>query len=273
MLKHRVITALILGPLVIAVILFASAEVIELLLAAVLVLAANEWVRLAGLANWWMRLLFALFLVGIAFLGRTYAATINLYQWVYGLALAWWIFVTLWLFLVQYRELSFGANRLIKLLIGVPVLLPMCYAFSDLYRQYDLGAELVLFIVLLVWSADIGAYFAGRFYGKRKLAPIISPGKTIEGVGGGVLAAVALALLSAFYFEFSNMQLFYFVMISIAAALISVVGDLFESLLKRQAGIKDSGSIMPGHGGVLDRIDSLTAAAPIFVFGYSSLVI
>jgi phosphatidate cytidylyltransferase len=130
----------------------------------------------------------------------------------------------------------------------------------------DFGPGYVLFLLLLIWVADIGAYFAGRHWGQRKLAPVISPGKTWEGVWGATAAALAFALLGAAVLGIGT-RWPWFVAICMVTVGFSIIGDLFESMIKRQRGVKDSGSLLPGHGGVLDRIDSLTAAAPVFLLG------
>jgi phosphatidate cytidylyltransferase len=124
-----------------------------------------------------------------------------------------------------------------------------------------------MYLLTLVWLADIGAYFSGRKFGRRKLAPTISPGKTWEGVYGGVGANLVWMLLIYWLTDGFEIGLSQFLLIGVATVLISVVGDLFESILKREAGVKDSGKLLPGHGGILDRIDSMIAASPVFVSG------
>ena len=134
-----------------------------------------------------------------------------------------------------------------------------------LWMRLEQGAAMTIALLVVVWSADTFAYLAGRRFGKRKLAPSISPGKTIEGLAGGLAGAGLLAFLAAIYaLDLSTAQTLMWLMASLVAALFSVVGDLFESRLKRRAGVKDSGGLLPGHGGVLDRIDGLLAAAPVF---------
>ena len=124
-----------------------------------------------------------------------------------------------------------------------------------------------MYVFLLVWCADSGAYFVGRKLGKRKLAPNVSPNKSIEGLIGGLLTSSIVAFFVGYYFLPSGIALLAFLILAGVTTLSSVLGDLFESMLKRRAGMKDSGSILPGHGGVLDRIDSLLSATPIFAFG------
>ena len=149
--------------------------------------------------------------------------------------------------------------------IGLDLLWICLHDLVYLHEVY--GAGMLLYLLSLVWIADTGAYFSGRKFGKHKLAPTISPGKTWEGLVGGLLAnlvwIISIYQLSSGW----GLGLPQFLLISLATTLISVVGDLFESILKREAGVKDSGKLLPGHGGVLDRVDSVIAAAPVFVAG------
>src|SRR5690606_17335644 len=137
-----------------------------------------------------------------------------------------------------------------------------------LVRLHEHGPAVMLFLLLLVVAADVGAYFAGRRFGRNKLAPRVSPGKTWEGVIGGLLGAALIALAGGAWF---GVPLVPFVALCVVAVLASIVGDLTESLFKRHAGVKDSGTLLPGHGGVLDRVDSVTAAAPVFLIGLERL--
>jgi phosphatidate cytidylyltransferase len=125
----------------------------------------------------------------------------------------------------------------------------------------------LLFFFVLIWLADSAAYFSGKKFGRNKLAEQLSPGKTREGLWGALIATFILSLIGVLQFGLSPISSVYFIMLCLLTALISVVGDLYESLLKRNAGVKDSGFLIPGHGGVLDRIDSLLAAAPGFILG------
>ncbi|HEX7026864.1 MAG TPA: phosphatidate cytidylyltransferase, partial [Gammaproteobacteria bacterium] len=163
-------------------------------------------------------------------------------------------------------------NKYLKLAIGLVVLLPPWFAIVDLRGTQTFGPHLALYTFLIFWAADIGAYIAGRSMGRKKLASNISPGKTLEGVYGAAAAVVLLAVGGAYYFDLRGGEFMVFVLISVLAAAVSIIGDLYESLLKRMAGVKDSGKILPGHGGMLDRIDSLTAGAPVFALGYGLLL-
>jgi phosphatidate cytidylyltransferase len=148
------------------------------------------------------------------------------------------------------------------------VLIPTWLAVVALHESGEQGPLLVMYLLSLIWVADSGAYFSGRAWGKRKLAPSVSPGKSWEGVGGGALLSLAYAVGAAQVLGLPGNQWPLFVVLSLVTVLFSVLGDLTESMFKRHAGIKDSGTLLPGHGGVLDRIDSVTAAAPVFVVGF-----
>jgi len=151
---------------------------------------------------------------------------------------------------------------------GVLALVPSWLALVRLRLTLPDGAQWVLFALVLVWVADIGAFFFGRLFGRIRLAPTVSPGKTWEGLLGGVAVSMLVAIIGSRWFQ---VPLAAFLPLCLAAVGFSVVGDLTESLLKRSAGVKDSGSVFPGHGGVMDRIDSITGAAPVLLLGLSLL--
>lgn len=263
MLKQRIATASILALLVIWVVLKLPTLGFGLALLAVILPGAWEWTRLAGLQSMRDRLLYvgvvlALILAIWPLLGHT-----ALVSGLLALTVLGWCGALLWLRRYanrpdhQDRPLSVG-------IAGVVVLVAPWVAFMGLRGEF--GSGYVLFLFLLVWAADVGAYFAGRRWGRRKLAPAISPGKTWEGVGGAGMAVLALALAGAALLEVGARWPI-FVAVCLVTAGFSIAGDLFESMLKRQCGVKDSGSLLPGHGGVLDRVNSLTAAAPVFLLG------
>jgi phosphatidate cytidylyltransferase len=184
-----------------------------------------------------------------------------------ALAAVFW----LWVFIEQlaYRNLTGGflASFPGKLLSGMFVLVPTWVAVVAL-RQQPHGEWLSLFLYLLVWGADTGAYFTGYRFGRHKLAPTVSPGKTWEGVAGGLFTVFVLALATGLYAAWSASEIAIWLGLALFTAFVSVLGDLFESRIKRIAGVKDSGRLIPGHGGVLDRIDAMTAAAPLFVLAW-----
>ena len=265
MLLQRVITALVLIPLVITGILQLPTVILALALAPVVLLGGVEWTRLAALDTLPEKSLYLLVLTAsMAGFALIFHA---LPQWSTLFFMLFWLLVTVKL--IRYRPAPApapAANRLGKAVMGLLVLAPAWVSLWVIHGLYEDGPYLVLFLMVLIWVADSCAYFAGRRWGRMKLAPEISPGKTREGVYGALIgAALCGAVLYGLRPETGSLvQLIIF---SVVVVLCSVVGDLYESLLKRQAGLKDSGNLLPGHGGVLDRIDSLTAAAPVFLFG------
>jgi len=192
-----------------------------------------------------------------------FAATERGLSIILATALAWWLVALLWLVVSPAR-----ANARAAAIAGMLVLVPAWVALSKLHTATAQGPQLVLFLLLLVVAADVGAYFTGRRFGRRKLAPQVSPGKTWEGVAGGLIAAGAMAVPGI---AWPGVSVGPCMVLCVAVVAASVVGDLTDSLFKRHAGLKHSGHLLPGHGGVLDRIDSVTAAAPLFVVGLDRL--
>lgn len=265
MLKQRLLTALALIPLVIWSVLELSTNVLGLILAVFVLLGSWEWARLIGLTSTMARLSYVAFIAMLLYLSAFLLATSANFIFV-ALAVAglWWLIGTAWVF--RYRGQT-GLNAMdtqLGLFIGVVVLIPTWLGMTHIHAFSDDGPAMLLFVMVLIWAADSGAYFAGRKFGKHKLAPKVSPGKTIEGVVGGLIAAALFSVIGASSFDLPVLGGVSFVILSVVVVLLSVIGDLFESLFKRRVGVKDSGQLLPGHGGVLDRIDSLTAAAPIF---------
>lgn len=166
----------------------------------------------------------------------------------------------------QAGRFDFARWPRLRLACGVPVLVPAWSSLAHLHLGPN-GPWQVLFLLVLIWAADIAAYFAGHRWGRRKLCPAVSPGKSMEGALAGLAAALVLGLLLAALRNLPPPAMVRFTLLAVAVAAVSIVGDLFESMLKRSANMKDSGTLLPGHGGVLDRIDSLTAAAPVYVVG------
>lgn len=265
-LKQRILTAAVLAPPVLAITFFAPSNIFAMLLILFLVLAVYEWGQLSHLNNTlsryaYMTLVVAIFLVLIV---NTHKLPIIFLLY---LATLWWILLCI--YILTRKSLSEKAAKIDfnKLLQGVITLIPAFVAMFLIHQIY--GAWMIFYLFLIIWGADIGAYFSGKRFGKNKLAPVLSPGKTIEGVIGGLVLITVLSFAVSIYLFDNSLDRLIFVILAIVIVCFSIVGDLYESLLKREAGVKDSSQILPGHGGVLDRIDSLLAAAPLFLLFYS----
>ncbi|CBV43683.1 phosphatidate cytidylyltransferase [Halomonas elongata] len=258
MLKQRIITAAWLAPLTLLGLFGLEGTPFALFTAVVVLLAGWEWTRLAGLESPRCRGLAvaalggAMLLLGLA--GSTQAI------WPLYLGALGWLLNLYWVTGYPARSVQWHSTGA-RLAMGAWVLLPTWVGFSVLRES---GAVWLLFVLLLVWGADIGAYFVGRALGRRKLAPSVSPGKSWEGVAGGVLVSALLAVLFAAWQGLGVIGGLVLLAVTIVVTLASVLGDLLESMLKRHRGLKDSSQLLPGHGGILDRIDSLTAAVPLF---------
>lgn len=260
MLRDRVITALVLAALVLLVIFWLPHAATMAALALLVVAAAWEWSAFPCFTQHSARVVY------VAIVAACIAAA-----WLFGVdrdeldslmyaALLWWVFALGWVTVAPTR-----VNGATAAIAGLLVLVPVWLA---LVRLHALGPQLMLFLILLVVAADVGAYFAGRQLGRNKLAPRVSPGKTWEGVFGGVVAAALMSAIGVWWFEVDTAR---FLALCIIVVVASVIGDLTESLFKRHAGLKDSGTLLPGHGGLLDRVDSVTAAAPVFLVGLERL--
>ncbi|WNJ94528.1 phosphatidate cytidylyltransferase [Vibrio ruber] len=276
--KLRIITALVLAPLVILGIFKLPLSIFIAILALLALFGFWEWTQFVSLDARFLSLLPAVFIGGgtLWCLPENFSMSHSLslpYQVLLWSGFLWWV-------VASYLAVSYPKSRplwehskTLKHLFGLLTLIPFFWSVL-LLRTEELsvdpyhGAKLVLFVCMIVWVADSAAYFSGRFFGKHKMAPEVSPNKTIEGLIGGVVAAclVAFGLVEWFDLHFSSTGM---MLVTILLTVIfSVLGDLVESMFKRVAGIKDSSHIIPGHGGILDRIDSLTAAFPVFAFLY-----
>jgi len=266
-LKQRLVSALVLVPLVVLAVLKLNLSWFALLVAAAMLLAAWEWGSLIPLRSSGARFGFLVLVVALIALGWRSAQVENFVDTVLWTALVWWLFVLFWITRPVLGGSETGAHALAKIFLGCGLMVSTWLALVVLHSRPDQGPHWVLYLLALVWVADSGAFFAGRQFGRTKLAPKVSPGKTWEGVFGALIACALFAFGYARFLELSGAALTGFVLVSLVTVLFSVVGDLLESLLKRQQGVKDSGTLIPGHGGILDRIDSLLAAAPIFLLG------
>ena len=266
MLWQRVLTALVLAPIVIGSILLLDSAWFAVVLAAIVMLGAYEMGRLARLDS--PALLFAFCAaVGLA-LWLAWRYLLGPYlpclQWI---ASAWWLLVTVTLVLRRRELPRIDGLRPSVLVLGALVLVATWASMVGLHAAGPGGPVLVLVLFVLIWVADSGAYFAGRAFGATKLSPFVSPGKTWAGVGGALAGATVAATVVIYGGWAGEAALLPFVLLCVLVTLVSIGGDLWESRLKREAGVKDSGSLLPGHGGVLDRIDSLISAAPVFALG------
>jgi phosphatidate cytidylyltransferase len=260
MLRTRILTAIVFGALLVGASLALSRFALTLAFGAALGLGAYEWSAFAGLRALAGRLAYTAAIGVIAGLAGVGLAASEAFEWVMGLALLFWAGAALWIICWPQRVSRSGAA-----LAGIAVLVPTWLAVQRfLALPGQRGRLLLLFGFALVFSADVGAYFVGRGLGHRPLAPRVSPNKTWEGVLGGCFAGLCMAALGLACFDFPAPA---FLGLCVAAVLLSVIGDLTESMFKRYAGLKDSGQLLPGHGGILDRIDGITAALPLFALG------
>ena len=264
MLKERVFTALVLVAVVLGVMLGLPPIATVWLLTVLVLVGAWEWASFAGFASPAARAIFtmvvALSLVASLYM---YAASPGFVWTTLTISMVWWFAAFLWLCLAPTRVTRVTAS-LAGLLSLVPCWLALVYVTFTTQSTHW-----VLFTLALVWAADTGAFFAGRWLGRVPLAPRVSPKKTWEGALGGIFASALVAWVAATWWL--PVPVWPFVFTCIAVAALSIVGDLTESMLKRSSGLKDSGSLFPGHGGMLDRIDSVTAAAPALVFALISM--
>lgn len=273
MLKYRLLTAIVLIPIVIAALFLLSPANFGLVVIAVSALGAWEWAQFVGWHSQVKRVglavVFAAVLLAMQFSMADITSLSNEPVILYGLwaGLIWWLAAIV--LVVTYPASAFwGKSAIIRLLFGVLTIIPFycgMMALRTVGYQSDtsIGAWWLLYVMLLVWGADSGAYAFGRTIGRNKMAPKVSPGKTWEGLVGGLITA---GIISWAFSAFAPIPVMpdYLLVTSIIVVVVSVFGDLTESMFKRQSGIKDSSHLIPGHGGILDRIDSLTAAIPVF---------
>ncbi len=285
MLLQRIITSLILVPLIVLAVFYLPLGYFSLLVGLVTLIAAWEWTNLVGINSLLKRGLFLLALIlpmlwlhlWTQFLElvaqildwpdiRNYSGIL---EWLVVPPVIFWVLSMILIRKAPTHVLKLELRLRYKALIGWLVLVALWMFLTRLRSFY--GPELTLYFLVLIWLADISAYFAGKKYGKVKLAPEISPGKTVQGMYGALLAGAVWAMVFIGYFAyfdgFTWTRLSDFVLLSVLTVLVSIYGDLFFSVVKRQRGVKDTGAILPGHGGLLDRIDSLIAAVPFFYAG------
>jgi len=262
MFKERLMTALVMAPLALAAVFLLPLEPFSVLMAALTLVGGWEWSNLA-LIRRTHRAVFVISLAALLGVTHVYLEWVEL-----PLLIAAFIF---WGFALsrvgRYPQTAGIGCTASKLFIGYLVLVPAWVAMVGM-KGHPQGNLLIFMLFLLVWGADIGAYFTGKRFGRNKLIPKVSPGKTREGVLGGLAVCVLVGIGFSITSKLDAVATTSLLLLALVTGMVSVLGDLFESMFKRERGIKDSGRILPGHGGILDRIDSLTAAAPIFLLGH-----
>lgn len=277
MLKQRIATALVLAMAFLGSLFLLPPHWFLGLVTLAFLIAGWEWARLSGMTSDAVR---------VAYVGLLTLIIGGLYAWLrwadagvtrqllHGIVLVGaggWALTLLWVQGYPSSAILWG-SRPVRALMGLLVLIP-AWAATLLLLQFPKGEWLVLLVVAVVAVADMGGYFVGRRFGRRKLAPEVSPGKTVEGLLGGLVANIVFGLVLYFVVGWQVAALLALLATIVMVSLVSVLGDLFESMIKRHAGVKDSGTILPGHGGILDRIDGLVAALPVFAVVYLAVVV
>ena len=259
---QRIRTAIVL-IIIVGVALFASQTPILFapLLAVGVTIAAHEWTKL--MPKWRQPTVFVLIVLALTLFSLLFSMTWVLW-WLASLVI--WLMALSWVSKFPTHTNWYGRKLAF---MGMVILVASITAMFSLWQQ---SPWWLMYVFLLVWCADSGAYFVGRKLGRRKMAPNVSPNKSMEGLAGGVVTGLLVVIgISVFMLKLTGIALIAFIALSVVTILISVLGDLFESMLKRRADVKDSGTILPGHGGILDRIDSLLSATPIFALGFWGL--
>jgi phosphatidate cytidylyltransferase len=277
MTRTRLLAALVMAPIAIAAILMLPTPWMIMLAAVVFLAGLWEWFDLAeiedALARTVLLVAHLAMMVAIVWASRSSTGpTLVLFQLASVIGVIWWLLALMWLGRSTFASDHDTHARMFKLAAGALTVIPAWCALAWIHASEPNGHRWLLTAIAVVWAADTGAYFAGRKFGKHKLAPRISPNKTIEGLVGGVVAGVLVGVAAAFWLAGAPAaQLPSVALVALAAVLFSVIGDLFESMLKRHAGVKDSGHLIPGHGGILDRLDGVLAALPVLALGKAVL--
>ena len=262
MLKHRLLTAGLLIPLAVLAVIFLPNSIFAIMTALIITLGANEWARLSGFTHNTTQYIYAGTMFVLCMILQFYSVretNIIIIQF----ATVWWLLALILVTCYQVKIYNLPKHRILLAFIGFIVLVPSWLSIVILHQEQQ-GVVLVLFLFAIIWIADSIAYFAGQRWGKHRLANRVSPGKSWEGAFFALLSSIVIAVLYSVYHEMSIKGLVVFLLLCLLTVICSILGDLFESMVKRIADMKDSGEILPGHGGILDRIDSMTAAAPVF---------
>jgi phosphatidate cytidylyltransferase len=246
-------------------VMFIKTSGLAVLLGIIVCIGAWEWTKFAEIK----RVISRIFYVAVVVMALSFSYYFKEEPWsifITYLGALWWLVAFASIIAVEKNAYTFTKSTLITLFIGLLVLVPAWQSIISIHgRAAGDGPMQLIFLLLLIWTADISAYFTGRKWGNKKLSPNISPGKTWQGVIGGIIACLFLTLIFGIQTQLHVYDIIIFLVLTSLTVMVSIIGDLFESLMKRRVNLKDSGNLLPGHGGVLDRIDSLTAAAPFFL--------
>lgn len=271
MLKYRLLTAFLMGPLILWAIYAMPEKYFALFALVLLSLGAWEWSIFAGWVKPLQRGIY--FVVNIAlfttvlYLQNNDLQNNELNISIVSASLLWWAICIPLLLSFPFKKDNFLHKKFIKSLVGIVLLTGTFVSMILIRNNPDYGSQFILYLILIIWFADSGAYFAGRSLGKNKLIPNVSPGKTWEGVAGAFVTTLIVSVVALNLLNIPSSQTIIFIVITQVTVLYSIVGDLSESMFKRMANVKDSGHILPGHGGILDRIDSLMSGFPVFFAG------
>lgn len=257
MFKQRLLTALILAPVVLATIYLANVWTLSIIVWLLMAICALEWLQLIPLESLVSKVIFLAMLALC-----TFAVTLFYKYWLIMGLLSWLI---IFIFIYQFPKLQALWGRSWVIASFCLLLLPLfAQSLINIFLMPK-GRELAIYLLFIVWAADIGAYLIGKGWGRKKLIPQVSPGKTYEGALGGFLLSMLIAGISTYFLHIDSLLVWY--TLAAIVAIVSLFGDLFISMLKRHTGIKDTGALLPGHGGILDRLDSLLSASVFFHSG------
>lgn len=282
MLKQRIITALILAPIALGAILFLPLFEFAIAFSIIIGLGAWEWANMACIEKRAIKVLYTAVIVGICLFLLHHISVSQIwfqgelhpiFQIILGLSVVWWLVSLFNVILYPKFSSRWRNNSFLRCIFGMLTLIPTWVGLLALRTSlFDIdplyGASLIFYVLGIVWAADSGAFFIGVKFGRHKLRPNVSPGKTLEGLFGGIAASFAIIGFAALHYQVDANRIWMHLAVGCLTVAVSALGDLNESMFKRCAGMKDSGSLLPGHGGIMDRIDSLTAAFPVFAFCY-----
>ncbi|MCD6048402.1 MAG: hypothetical protein K0S08_2049 [Gammaproteobacteria bacterium] len=267
MLLHRFLTALVLIPLALFAIFYLPLLPFQLILGLIMLGCGWEWTRLMKMKTWYEQALYLLLIALLCFAVIFLPMAIYLYVMSLGV-----IVLCVLVHHYQQRQGQFSLSEAWWYALGL-LLFVTCWYSLNIIRFKAADSTHLLMLLLIVWTADIAAYFSGRFFGKNKLAPLVSPKKTWEGFKGAAMAVFVLTIIEAICYRLDFPHFLVTVLLNAVTFIACVYGDLFESMMKRMADCKDSGGLLPGHGGLLDRLDSLFFAAPVYAAGLMIIAI